>query len=193
MNNVYYVLHLRHSILNPPKFCIMFKRHQPLLRTPKVNKLSFMTKQSYILVSQNKKAFHNYTFTEKLEVGIVLLGNEVKSIRQGRIHLRDSFARIINEELWLFNCHITPYTQAHRISKIDPVRNRKLLLHKHQLKKWIGKVQEKGLTLVPTKLYFSGSKVKLEIGLGKAKKLHDKRAQLKEKAANRDIQRHLKR
>ena len=151
-----------------------------------------MSDKTYKLIAQNKKAFHNYTFTEKLEVGIVLLGHEIKSIRQGRIHIRDSFARIINEELWLFNCHIPAYENVHRIVKLDPIRNRKLLLHKRQLKKWIGKTQEKGLTLVPTKLYFSGSKIKLEIGLGSAKKLHDKRAKLKEKATNRDIQRHLK-
>jgi SsrA-binding protein len=152
-----------------------------------------MSDKTYKLIAQNKKAFHNYTLTEKLEVGIALLGHEVKSIRQGRIHIRESFARVIKDELWLFNCHIPPYEQAHRIVKLDPVRNRKLLLHKRQLKKWIGKTQEKGLTLIPTKLYFSGSKVKLEIGLGAAKKIHDKRAKLKEKASNRDIQRHLKR
>ena len=152
-----------------------------------------MSDKQYKVIVQNKKAFHNYIILEKLEVGIVLVGNEVKSIRQGKIQIRDSFARIINEELWLFNCHIPVYEQAHKIVKLDPVRNRKLLLHKKQLKKWIGKTQEKGLTLIPTKLYFSGSKVKLEIGLGSAKKLHDKRAQLKEKAAHRDIQRHLKR
>lgn len=152
-----------------------------------------MSEKQYKLIVQNKKAHHNYTFSEKLEVGIALLGNEVKSIRQGRIQIRDSFARIINEELWLFNCHIPIYEQAHKIVKLDPVRNRKLLLHKRQLKKWIGKTQEKGLTLIPIKLYFSGSKVKLEIGLGLAKKLHDKRAKLKDKSVTRDIQRHLKR
>ena len=95
-----------------------------------------MSDKQYKVIVQNKKAFHNYIIVEKLEVGIVLVGNEVKSIRQGKVQIRDSFARVINEELWLFNCHIPVYEQAHKIVKIDPVRNRKLLLHKKQLKKW---------------------------------------------------------
>tara|TARA_Y100001970_G_scaffold291615_1_gene429448 strand:+ start:702 stop:1163 length:462 start_codon:yes stop_codon:yes gene_type:complete len=152
-----------------------------------------MAEKSYKLISHNKKAGHNYTFIEKLEVGISLLGNEVKSIRLGRINIRDSFARIINGELWLFNCHINPYAQAHMASKIDPVRNRKLLLHKHQLNKWLGKVQEKGLTIVPVKLYFSGQRVKLEIALAKAKKLHDKREAIKQKDIRRSIRHTQKR
>ena len=143
-------------------------------------------------IADNRQARFNYDFIETLEAGIVLSGNEVKSIRSGRIHLRDAFARIIQDECWLFNCHITPYTHAHQIDKIDPVRNRKLLLHKQQLRKWIGKVQEKGLTLIPTKLYFSGQYVKVQLALAKAKKVHDKRRQLKEKAIKKDIQRSTK-
>ena len=144
------------------------------------------------VIAQNKKARHDYHLLETLEVGISLLGNEVKSIRQGRVNLRDAYARVIRNELWLFNCHITPYPQAHRAAIPDPVRDRKLLLHKRQLNKWLGKVQEKGLTLVPVKLYFKKAYVKLEIGLAQAKKLHDKRASLKEKSIKREIQKGLK-
>tara|TARA_B100001989_G_C24245785_1_gene319598 strand:+ start:74 stop:535 length:462 start_codon:yes stop_codon:yes gene_type:complete len=152
-----------------------------------------MKKKQDNLISDNKKARFNYEFIEKIEAGLMLTGNEVKSIRAGRIHLRDAFARIINEECWLFNCHITPYNMAHKADKINPTRDRKLLLHKRQLKKWIGKVQEKGLTLVPTKMYFSGQYVKVQIALAKAKKIHDKRQQLKEKAIQKDVRQQFKR
>ena len=149
-------------------------------------------KDIYKVIAQNKKARHNYLLLETLEVGIALLGNEVKSIRQGRVNLRDAYARVINNELWLFNCHITPYPHAHRAAIPDPVRDRKLLLHRRQLNKWLGKVQEKSLTLVPVKLYFKKSHVKLEIALAQAKKLHDKCASLKEKSVKRDIQKDMK-
>ena len=152
-----------------------------------------MADRMYKLIAHNKKAAHNYLFLETLQVGISLLGNEVKSIRLGRVNIRDSFARIINGELWLFNCHINPYNLAHRASKIEPVRNRKLLLHKRQLNKWLGKVQEKGLTIVPVKLYFSGQYVKLDIALAKAKKLHDKREAIKQKDIKRSLRQSQKR
>ena len=152
-----------------------------------------MKKKQSNLITDNKKARFNYELIEKVESGIVLSGNEVKSIRAGRINLGDAFARIINEECFLFNCHITPYSFAHKADKINPTRDRKLLLHKRQLKKWIGKVQEKGLTLVPTKMYFSGQHVKVEIALGRAKKLHDKRQHLKEKAIQKDVRQQFKR
>ena len=152
-----------------------------------------MTEKAYKLISHNKKAGHNYSFIETLEVGISLLGNEVKSIRLGRVNLRDAFARIVNGELWLFNCHINPYALAHSVSKVDPIRNRKLLLHKRQLNKWLGKVQEKGLTIVPIKLYFSGQRVKLQIALAKAKKLHDKREAIKQKDVSRSLRKAQKR
>ena len=151
-----------------------------------------MSQEKFRAIAINRKASHNYTFIEKLEVGVVLRGHEVKSIRQGKVQLKDAFARIINNELWLFNCHISPYTQTHTIISQDPVRDRKLLLHAKQLKKWIGKVQEKGLTLIPTKMYFSNQHIKVEIALGQAKKLHDKRASIKEKSIKRDLQKGLK-
>ena len=149
-------------------------------------------KEKSRVVSDNKKARFNYEFIEKIEAGIILSGNEVKSIRASKIQLGDAYARIINEECWLLNCHISPYTQAHKVEKINPTRDRKLLLHKKQIKKWIGKVQTKGLTLVPTKVYFSGQFVKVELALGKAKKLHDKRQKLKEKAIQRSVRQDYK-
>jgi len=144
------------------------------------------------LIAQNKNAYRNFELLDKLEVGVVLLGNEVKSIRQGNVTLRDSFAKIDKEELWLMNCHIAPYEQANSFYKIDPTRNRKLLLHKRELLRWLGKVHQKGLAIIVTKLYFRNNKVKVQVALGKSKKLHDKRQSLKEKSIKRDIQRGLK-
>lgn len=152
-----------------------------------------MTQPSTTLIALNKKATHNYTFLESLEAGVVLLGNEVKSVRKRHVQLKESFARIMNNELWLFNCHITPYSHAHSASKIDPIRTRKLLIHRKQLKKWLGKVQQKGLTLVVKKMYFSGNNVKVELALAQAKKLYDKRATMKEKEVKRAMARSLKR
>ena len=144
-------------------------------------------KKKSALSIKNKKASHDFNLLEFLEVGIILKGNEVKSIRQGKVQLKESFARIENNELWLHQCHITPYAQAHGFSKQDPVRPRKLLIHKKELKRWYGKIKEKGFTLVATKMYLKGQYVKLEIALAKSKKLYDKRDQLKEKDIKRDI------
>ena len=126
------------------------------------------------IISKNKKAFHNYEILEKLEAGIVLQGCEVKSIKKGDINLKDSYARISSGEMWLYNCHISPYTQGN-IFNDDPTRTRKLLLHKKQINKFIGKIHEKGLTLIPLAIYLKKGIVKVELGLGKAKKLYDKR------------------
>ncbi len=147
----------------------------------------------YKLIASNKKANHNFDLLEKLEAGIVLKGNEVKSIRKGGVNLKESHARLEANELWLYNCHVSPYEQANTFYKIDPSRSRKLLLHRKQIKKWLGKVQEKGLVIVPTKLYIKKNKVKVEIALARSKKLFDKRRQLKEKAIKRDIQKNIKR
>ena len=151
-----------------------------------------MTKQSGV-IAQNKKAYHDFEVLESLEVGLVLKGYEVKSIRQGKVALKDGYARIDRNELWLMGCHISPYLQTHSVDKIDPTRTRKLLIHKKQLKKWIGKINEKGLTLIPLKLYFKGHHVKCLIGLARSKKLYDKRRKLKERSVQRDIQVHMKR
>ncbi len=143
------------------------------------------------IIAKNKKAFHNYEIIEKLETGISLQGCEVKSIRAGQINLRESYAKVFNNELWLIGCYISPYTQSQHVTP-EPTRDRKLLIHKKQITRLIGKVQEKGLTLIPLKAYFSKNIIKIEIGLGKAKKLFDKRKVLKEKAINREIERGMR-
>ena len=143
------------------------------------------------LIAQNKKAFHDYHIEETLEAGIVLTGTEVKSLRDGRANLRDSYAVIGEGELWLIGVHISPYEQGN-IFNHDPLRKRKLLVHKAQIQRLLGKVQVAGFTLVPTKLYFKDGRVKVEIGLAKGKTLYDKRDTLAKKEAERDMERALR-
>jgi SsrA-binding protein len=126
------------------------------------------------LFAANKKAFHDYFILEKLEAGIVLLGTEVKSIREARINLKDSYAMIKQGEAFLLNCHISPYSHGNRQNH-DPTRTRKLLLHQKEIRKMIGKTQEKGLTLVPLRVYLRRGRIKVELGVARGKKLHDKR------------------
>jgi SsrA-binding protein len=140
---------------------------------------------------QNRKAFHDYFVLESLEAGIALVGCEVKSIRLGKANLQDSFARVENGEIFLYGMHVTPYAQGNRYNP-DPTRVRKLLLNRAQISHLTSKVQEKGLTLVPVKLYFKGGKVKIQLSVAKGKNVKDKRDKLKEKEANRDIDRALK-
>ncbi len=144
------------------------------------------------VIAQNKKAYHNFEILEKLEAGLVLKGYEVKSIRMGHVSLNDCYARIIQEELWLIGGYIKPYAQAHGVDKIDPTRSRKLLIHKRELNRWVGKVQEKGLTIVPLKLYFNKNVIKLQIALGRSKKQFDKRQDKKRQDIQRDIQKNMK-
>jgi len=144
------------------------------------------------IVCQNKKAFHDYSINEVLEAGIVLLGPEVKSLRDGRSSLVDGYARIKNGEVFLYNMHITPYPFAHNLN-LDPKRTRKLLLNKQEIKRLIGKTKEKGYTLIPLKVYFSNSRAKVELGLAKGKKKVDKRHTLKEKEQKREIEQARKR
>lgn len=139
----------------------------------------------------NRRAFHDYEILEKIEAGIVLHGTEVKSIRQGKASFKDCYAKVINEELWIVSMHITPYDHG-GYSNHDPVRNRKLLLHKFEIKKLIGKIEEKGLTVIPLRLYFKGGKVKVELGLARGKKVHDKRKDIAARDMSRDAQRELK-
>jgi SsrA-binding protein len=143
------------------------------------------------IICLNKKASHSYFIEEKYEAGLVLQGTEVKSLREGRANLKESYARVKDGEVFLYNCHISPYSHGNRQNH-DPIRPRKLLLHKQEIKKLFGKIAEKGYTLVPTRMYFSKGKAKLELGLGKGKKLHDKRHSLKEKDANREMERAFK-
>ncbi len=140
------------------------------------------------LICQNKKAWHNYFIEETYEAGISLLGTEVKSLREGKANLGDSYAKIKDGEIFLVDAHISPYSHANRFNH-DPLRPRKLLLHKREIKRVIGKVQEKGFTLIPLRLYFSNGKAKVELGLAKGKKKYDKREALKRKAIEKEIER----
>jgi SsrA-binding protein len=142
-------------------------------------------KESTQPIADNRKAFHDYHILETFEAGIALLGTEVKGIREGQANLRDSFARVEKGEIWLFNVHINPYSHRGYVDH-DPRRKRRLLLHKHEIRKLIGKTVEKGLTLVPTKLYFKNGKVKVAIALAKGKQDHDKRETLRRREADRE-------
>ena len=139
------------------------------------------------LVCQNKKARYDYFIDEVLEAGLVLLGPEVKSLREGRASLVDSYAIVKKGEVFLYNMHITPYPYAHYV-RLDPVRTRKLLLNKREIRRLIGKTKEKGYTLIPTKVYFTKGRAKIEIALAKGKRKYDKRQALKEKQLKRDIE-----
>ena len=143
------------------------------------------------IISQNKKAFHDYFILETYEAGIELKGTEIKSVRKGSTNLKDAFIRIKNDEAYIENMHIAPYEQGNRFNH-EPLRTRKLLLHKKQIKKLQKEVKENGLTIVPTKLYFNTSKLKVEIALARGKKLYDKRQDLKAEDAKRDVERALK-
>ena len=147
--------------------------------------------QGIKIVCQNKKARHNYTIEDTFEAGLMLKGTEVKSLRNGKANLADSYATIDGEEAWLNHFHIDPYTPATQYNH-HPMRKRKLLLHKKEINKLIGKTQEKGCTLVPLKIYFKNGKVKVDLGIAKAKKLYDKRAALKKKESDREIDRAIK-
>ena len=137
-------------------------------------------------VCRNKKAGYNYHLSGFMEAGIVLLGAEVKSLREGRASLVDGYARVKGGEVFLYNTHITPYPFAHHI-ELDPMRTRKLLLNKREIKRLIGKTVEKGYSLIPTKIYFKGGRAKVEIALAKGKKKYDKRRVLKEKELKREM------
>ena len=143
------------------------------------------------IVCNNCKAYHDFAIQDTIEAGIVLVGTEVKSLREGRANLRDSYALVKKDEVFLLNFHISPYTHGN-LQNHDPLRTRKLLLHRAQIRKLIGLTTIKGFTLVPLKIYFTCSKVKVALGVAKGKKLHDKRHSLKEKEANRDMERALK-
>lgn len=138
-------------------------------------------------IAKNPVAYHNYTIEETLEAGIVLTGTEIKSIRQGKVNLKESYAGIKDGEVFIYSMHISPYEQGNIFNK-DPLRTRKLLLTKREINKLIGKIQAKGYTLVPISLYFKDSLVKLELGIGKGKKLYDKREDIAKKDAERRMQ-----
>ena len=143
------------------------------------------------VVAQNKKANHDYFIEETIEAGIVLQGTEVKSIRKGKVQLKEAFVRIRNNEAWISNMHISPYEQGNRYNH-EPLRSRKLLLHKKQINELIGLSKQDGFTIVPIKMYLKDGFAKVLIGLGKGKKNYDKRDDLKKKEAKRDIERAFK-
>ena len=142
------------------------------------------------LIAKNPTAFHNYTINDKLEVGIVLSGTEIKSIRNGKANLKDSYAVIKNGEVYIVGMHISPYEQGNIFNK-DPLRDRKLLLNRREINKLVGLVKQKGCSLVPISMYFKGSLVKLELGVGKGKKLYDKREDIAKKDAERRIRQQM--
>ena len=143
------------------------------------------------LIAKNPTAYHNYTIEDKVETGIVLSGTEIKSIRTGKVNLKDTYATIKNGEVFIIGMHISPYEHGNIFNK-DPLRDRKLLLNKKEINKFIGLVNQKGYSLVPLSLYFRGSLVKLELGIGKGKKLYDKRQDIAKKDAERRINQAMK-
>jgi SsrA-binding protein len=144
------------------------------------------------LISQNKKAFHDYEIVERVEAGLVLLGTEVKAMREGRANLKDSYARVKKNEVYLYGLHVSPYSHA-SVDSHEPERVRKLLLHKSEIKRLLGKTAERGYSLIPLKLYFSKGIAKVELGLAKGKKEYDKRESIKRKEETRELDRIKKR
>ena len=150
-----------------------------------------MGRDSYKLVANNKKAYHDYFIDDTYEAGISLSGTEVKSIRMGKCSIKESFIKIDRGEVFVYGMHISPYEKGNIFNK-DPLRVRKLLMHSYEINKLYGKIQQKGFTLVPLKVYFKGSLVKVEIGLAKGKKLYDKRQDIAKKDQKREAQRDFK-
>ena len=143
------------------------------------------------LIAKNPTAYHNYTIEDTLEAGIVLSGTEIKSIRMGKVNLKDTYASIKNGEAYIYGMHISPYEHGNIFNK-NPLRDRKLLIHKKEIHKLLGLIKQKGYSLIPIELYFKGSFVKLKLGIGKGKKLYDKRQDLAKKDAQRQINMQLK-
>lgn len=150
-----------------------------------------MAKEELKLVANNKKAYHDYFIEEKYEAGLVLHGTEVKSLRMGKCSIKEAFIRIENGEVFIYGMHISPYEKGNIFNK-DPLRVRKLLLHKSQIRKLIGNSAEKGYTIVPLQVYFSNGRAKIEIGLAKGKKLYDKRQDIAKKDQKREAEKELK-
>jgi len=147
--------------------------------------------ESIKLLAQNKKAYHDYFIEDTYECGVELVGTEVKSIRAGAVNLKDSYAHLKNGEVFVRNMHVSPYEKGNIFNR-DPLRERKLLLHKYEIRKLIGKTKETGYSLVPLKVYLKGSRIKIELALVKGKKLYDKRNSIAERDAKRNIDRKIK-
>lgn len=143
-----------------------------------------------VIIANNPKARHDYFIDDTLECGIVLVGTEVKSIRNGKVSLKDSYAQIKDDELFIYNLHISPYEKGNIFNK-DPLRTRKLLVHKSEIRKLVGMIKQKGITLVPISVYFDNNKVKVELAIAKGKKLYDKRQDIAKKDAERRMLQHI--
>jgi SsrA-binding protein len=150
-----------------------------------------MVEQEQKIITTNRKARHDYEIIDSLEVGIVLVGTEVKAIREGKVNLKDSYARIRDGELWLIGTHISPYSKSDSESH-DPLQDRKLLVNRKELKKLNRQIEEKGVTLIPLKMYFKRHLIKLELGLARGKRKYDKRAAIAERDMKRDMERQNK-
>ena len=150
-----------------------------------------MAKETMKLVANNKKAYHDYFIEEKYECGIALHGTEVKSLRMGKCSIKEAFVRIENGEVYVYGMHVSPYEKGNIFNK-DPLRVKKLLLHKQEINKLVGKIKEKGFTLVPLQVYFSNGRAKIEIGLARGKKLYDKRDDIAKKDQRRETEREFK-
>ena len=150
-----------------------------------------MAKESMKLVANNKKAYHDYFVDEKYEAGLVLHGTEVKSLRMGKCSIKEAFIRIENGEVWVYGMHISPYEMGNIFNK-DPLRPKKLLMHKAEINKLLGKIKEKGFTLVPLQVYFKEGRAKIEIGLCRGKKLYDKRQDIAKKDQRREVEKDFK-
>ncbi len=148
-------------------------------------------KESQKLIANNKKAYHDYFIDETYEAGVALHGTEVKSMRMGKCSIKESFIRIENGEVFVYGMHVSPYEKGNIFNK-DPLRVKKLLMHRHEINKLAGKIKEKGYTLVPLQVYFKEGKVKVEIGLARGKKLYDKREAIAKKDARRETEREFK-
>ena len=148
-------------------------------------------KKGIKIIAENRKAYHDYFIEERFEAGVALSGTEVKSLRAGRVNLKDSYVQVKDGEMWLIGVHISPYEHGNRYN-LDPERNRKLLMHKREIMKLTGLVSREGYTLVPLSLYFKGSRVKMAVGLCKGKKNYDKRESIAKRDADRDIERVMK-
>ena len=150
-----------------------------------------MGTNNFKLVANNKKAYHDYFIDDKYETGIELYGTEVKSIRMGKCSIKEAFVRIENGQVYIYGMHISPYEKGNIFNK-DPLRQRKLLMHRREIDKLLSKIKEKGFTLVPLQVYFKGSLVKVEIGLARGKKVYDKRDDIAKKDAKREMERSFK-
>jgi SsrA-binding protein len=150
-----------------------------------------MPSEGIKVISENRKAFHDYYIEDRMEAGIILTGTEIKSIRNARVNLKDSYARLDNGEIWVHQMHISPYEQGNRFNH-DPLRPRKLLMHRSEINKLAGKIQQQGLTLIPIKIYLKKGMAKVELAVCQGKKNYDKRQAIAEREGKRDIERAMK-